>query len=417
MSAQCPVNHGFSMMDSEFLEDPYSQCPALLATPVFYAPELDAYVVTRYRDVDAMLADTERFSSSNTVVPITKPSVEAMAVLTDADYGFRPNLINADPPRHTKIRKFVADAISPRRLRALEPIVRKWAQEQIDMMLTKGRADIFADLAFPLPALTGFSLIGFPREDLELLKSWCNRRVAFTYGRAPIDEQVRVAESVAAFWSYTNEFIAGRIANPIDDFTSDMVRHHLREPEEFTPRDIAGVLFGMSLAAHETTTNLIVNGMRRLLENREQWEALVANPPLITNAVEECLRYDTPVIAWRRRAKTDIELDGVTIPAEATILMLFFSANRDPAQFNDPDAFDITRRTARKHITFGKGTHFCSGAPLARMEMRVVLELLTAKAPGLTLVPDQHYEFVPNIALRAPQQLLVDMNPVFAGAA
>jgi cytochrome P450 len=414
MSGQCPVNHGFSMMDPEFVADPYAQCPELLQQPVFYAPDLDAYIVTRYRDVDAILPDTERFSSSNTVAPITKPSDEAMAVLAEADYRFQPNLINADPPRHTKVRKFVADAISPKRLRALEPVVREWAADQIDVMLAKGRADIFADLAFPLPALTGFSLIGFPREDLDLLKSWCDRRVAFTYGRAPVDEQVRVAESVGAFWKYTNAFIADRMANPIDDFTSEMVRHHFEEPEDFSPRDIAAVLFGMSLAAHETTTNLVVNGVRRLLENRDQWEALVADPSLIPNAVEECLRHDTPVIAWRRRAKEDIDLDGSTIPQDATILLLFFSANRDPAQFDDPDVFDISRRDARKHVTFGKGQHFCSGAPLARMEMRVVLELLVEKAPDLTLVPDQVYEFVPNIALRAPQELLVDMAGVGA---
>jgi cytochrome P450 len=412
MPGSCPINHGFTMMDPEFVADPYAQCPELLESPVFYAPDLDAYVVTRYRDVDAMLPDTVKFSSSNTASPISAPSPEAMEALAHRGYSLKPNLINADPPRHTYVRKFVADAISPRRLRALEPIVRQWAGEQIDLMVAKGQADLFRDLAFPLPALTGFSLIGFPQEDLDLLKSWCNDRVSFTYGRSSVEEQVRVADQIGKFWRYTNEFIAGRIAEPTDDFTSEMVRHHLDEPEKFTPNDIASVLFGMSLAAHETTTNLIVNGMRRLLEHRDQWEALVADRSLIVNAVEEILRFDTPVVAWRRRAKEDIEIDGLTIPADATILMLFFTANHDPRQFDDPDVFDVRRRTARKHVTFGKGAHFCSGAPLARMEMRVVLELLTEKTPDIRLVPNQEYRFVPNIALRAPQQLLVEFVPV-----
>jgi cytochrome P450 len=416
MSGKCPVDHSFTMMDSEFLDDPYAQCPALLERPVFYAPELDAFVVTRFRDIDAMLPDTERYSNSNAASPITPPAPEALQALADHGYSLQPNLINADPPRHTYVKKFVADAISPRRLRALEPIVREWAGEQIDKMLTKGQADLFAELAFPLPALTGFSLIGFPREDLELLKSWCNDRVAFTYGRTDVAEQVRVAEQIGAFWEYTRNFVAQRIAEPTDDFTSEMVRHHFDEPEKFTPNDIASVLFGMSLAAHETTTNLIVNGIRRLLENPEQWEALVDDRSLIMNAVEECLRHDAPVVAWRRRAEEDIEIDGVTIPKGSTILMLFFTANRDPRQFDDPDVFDVRRRTARKHVTFGKGAHFCSGAPLARMEMRVVLELLTEKAPGMRLVPDQEYAYIPNIALRAPQQLLVELAPVQASS-
>jgi cytochrome P450 len=416
MSGKCPVNHGFTMMDPDFVQDPYAQCPALLEQPVFFAPELDAYVVTRYRDIDAMLPDVEHYSSSNTASPINPPAPEALQALADRGYSLKPNLINADPPRHTYVKKLVADAISPKRLRALEPIVREWASDQIDQMVAKGRADLFADLAFPLPAMTGFSLIGFPREDLDLLKSWCNDRVSFTYGHADVAEQVRVAEQIGDFWRYTQEFVAQRMADPTDDFTSEMVRHHFDEPEKFTPNDIASVLFGMSLAAHETTTNLIVNGVRRLLESRDQWEALVEDRSLILNAVEECLRHDTPVIAWRRRAKQDIEIDGTTIPENATILILFFTANRDPRQFADADAFDIRRREARKHVTFGKGAHFCSGAPLARMEMRVVLELLADKAPAMSLVPDQHYTYVPNIALRAPQQLLVDMVPVQAPA-
>jgi Cytochrome P450 len=416
MSGQCPVLHDFSMMDEEFVKDPYVISPILRQHPVYYAPELDAYLVTRYTDVAAILPDTEHFSNSNTNVPIHPPSQEALKVLADGDVHLPPNLINADPPRHTQVRKYVADAMSPRRIRALEPIVREWATEQIDAMVAEGHGDIFKDLAFPLPALTGFSLIGFPREDLEKLKAWCDRRITFTYGRASAEDQVRVAENVAAFWKYTNEFVAERMKNPVDDFTSEMVRRHFENPDSFTPRDIATVLFGMSLAAHETTTNLILNGIRRLLENREQWEEIVADRSLIPGAVEESLRHDAPVIGWRRRAKQDVEIGGTTIPKDATVLMLFFTANRDPERFADPDVFDIHRTDARHHITFGKGVHFCAGAPLARMEMRIVLELLTEKAPHIRLVPGQKLEFTPNIALRGPSSLLVDLTPLPASA-
>jgi cytochrome P450 len=228
---------------------------------------------------------------------------------------------------------------------------------------------------------------------------------------------VQVAENVAAFWRYTNDFVASRIADPRDDFTTDMIRHHLDDPEEFTLRDVAAVLFGMSIAAHETTTNLMTNGLRQLLQHRDQWEALVADPGLIPNAVEECLRYDGPVIAWRRRAKMDLELSGTAIPKDATVLMLLFSANHDPDKFTRADEFDITRQDARNHLTFGKGTHFCAGALLARMEMKVVLEQFVTKAPNMRLAPGQRFEFLPNISQRGPTSLVVNFakQPTFVG--
>jgi cytochrome P450 len=403
------------MMDPEFLADPYVIFRDLRAEPVFFAPELNAFVVTRFAEVDEVMAHPERFSSSITLTPLTTPSEEAQAILADVDYYRPPNLINADAPRHTMVRKFVQEAMSPRRLRALEPVVREWAAEQIVRMVDMGRADVFAELAFPLPALTGFQLLGFPVEDLEMLKSWCADRVEFTYGRATPEEHVRVATNVAAFWRYTNDFVAARIADPVDDLASDLARRHLEAPETFTPRDIATVLFEMAVASHETTTNLLTNGLRRLLEHREQWEALVADPALVPNAIEECLRYDGSVVGWRRRAVADTRLGGVTIPADSTVIVLFASANRDPAKFDDPERFDIRRTDARKHMTFGKGVHFCQGAPLARMEVRVCLEEIIARAPQVALVPDQELHFVPNIVMRGPSSLWLDFAPLAVG--
>ena len=408
MTQTCPVREDFKMLEAPFLDDPYGSCPALQESPVFYSPDLDSYVVTRYADVQLVMSDAERFSNAATNIPVSPLSPEAQAVMDANDVWFRPNLTNADAPRHTVVRRWVADAMSPRRVRNLEPFLREWSARRIEEMVAKGSADVWAELCFPLPALTGFALIGFPAEDAEQLKSWCTRRVILTYGRATGAEQVEVAENVAAFWRYTNAFVADRLADPRDDFTTDMVRHHLEHPDEFTERDVAAVLFGMSIAAHETTTNLMANGLRRLLERREQWEALVADTSLIPNAVEECLRFDGPVIAWRRRAKQDVDISGTVIPAGATVLMLLFSANHDPDRFDDPAHFDVTRAAARNHLTFGKGTHFCAGAPLARMEMRIVLEHFVAKAPQMRLVPGQRFEFVPNISQRGPGSLLIE---------
>ena len=275
-------------------------------------------------------------------------------------------------------------------------------------MAEAGSADIVGDLAFPLPALTGFRILGLPPEDLEMLKSRCGDRVEFTYGRAPAAEHSRVARNVADFWVWMGEFVAERIKNPVDDLTSDLVRRHLAEPGEFTPLDIRTVLFEMALASHETTTNLVSNGLRRLLEHRRQWEAIIDDPSLIPNAIEECLRFEGSVIAWRRRATQESELGGVTIPEGSTVLVLIGSANRDPRRFSDPETFDIRRRDAREHLTFGKGIHFCQGAPLARLESRIVFELFATLTPTMRVVPDQETEFAPYIMLRGPKRLLVE---------
>jgi hypothetical protein len=411
MTGQCPVRPDFKMLEPPFLDDPYAQCSALQEQPVFYAPDIDSFVVTRYADVQMVLSDADRFSNAATNIPVSPLSADAQAVMDAGDVYFRPNLTNADAPRHTIVRKFVADAMSPRRVRSLEPFLREWAGRRVDEMVARGSADLYAELSFPLPAITGFALIGFPEGDVEQLKSWCNRRVTLTYGRATGAEQVQVAENVAAFWRYTNDFVRSRLDEPKDDFTTDMVRHHLEDPEQFTLRDVAAVLFGMSIAAHETTSNLMTNGLRQLLQHRDQWEALVADPGLIPNTVEECLRFDAPVIAWRRRAKQDVDVSGTVIPKDATVLMLFFSANHDPDRFARPETFDITRPDARNHVTFGKGTHFCAGAPLARMEMKIVLENFVAKAPGMCVVPGQTFDFLPNISQRGPDSLLVDFGP------
>lgn len=415
MTDRCPVRHDFNMFDPSFVQDPYGTCTQLQETPVFWSSDLGCYVVTRYEDVQRVLADHERFSNAATNIPVTPLSPEAQHVMDSSEVWFRPNLTNADAPRHTKVRRWVADAMSPRRIRALEPGVREWASTTIDRMITAGIADIYQELCFPLPAVTGFTLIGFPKADMEQLKAWCDRRVVLTYGRAEGAEQVKVAENVAAFWRYTNDFVESRIKEPQDDLTSDIIQHHLEDPEEFSKRDVAAVLFGLSIAAHETTTNLMTNGIRQLLVHRDQWEALVADPGLIGNAIEECLRFDGPVIGWRRRAVEDVDVSGTVIPKDAVVLMLLYSANRDPRRFDGADDFDIRRKDARFHLTFGKGTHFCAGAPMARMELKIVLENLIEEAPGMRLVEDQSFAYIPNISQRGPHGLLIDFDRALTG--
>jgi cytochrome P450 len=235
-------------------------------------------------------------------------------------------------------------------------------------------------------------------------------RLLFMFGRASDDEQVEIATGMAAFWRYCEALAEDRRAHPRGDFTSDLVHTPDATGQPLTQQEVSTILFGLLLAGHETTTNLLGNALRRLLEQREAWEALCTDSALIPGAVEEVLRYDSSVIHWRRRTTRPVTLSEVEIPANANVLVAIGAANRDPRVFPDPDRFDIRRPNAGEHLSFGYGPHYCLGAPLARLEARVVLEELTARLPSLRVVADQTYAFMPIVGFRGPRSLEVEWN-------
>ena len=405
-----PGADDFDPFSTDYLADPYPILARLREeTPVFYAPALDMWVVSRFADVDEVFKDPERFSAAITQDPIYPLAPEARRIL---DEGFRPTktMSNCDPPKHGRIRAHNVRAFSPRRMATLEPTIRERTFALVDRMLPKGRADLVAELAFPLPALTIFTLIGFPDDDAEMLKGWCGNRMAFSWGRPSPQLQIEVAGNMVAYWRYCERFVAERVANPQDDFTSDLVRIHLADAGALSVEEITSVAYGLSFAGHETTTNLISNTVRRLLTHDEQWQVLRADPALIPNAVEEGLRHDTSVVAWRRIATRPVTLGGVAVPQGAKLMLLLAAADRDPRQFLEPDAFDIRRTNARTHLAFGKGIHFCLGAALARLQVRIVLESLIQRIPTLRLVREQRLGFHPNISFRGPQSLWIEWN-------
>jgi cytochrome P450 len=403
----CPVSH-VDPFAADFLADPYPTLATLREqSPVYYSPVLDMWIVTRHADIEAIFHDHETFSATVVQDPIHPPAEEARAVLAAGGFRPTPTMSNVDPPKHTRIRRHNMRSFSARRIASLEPGIQQRAAELIDAMLAKGEFDAVADLTFPLPAYMIFTFLGFPAEDIELLKGWCGNRALYSWGRPTPAEQVEIAGNMVRYWQYCERFADARIAEPVDDFTSDLARVHLADAAELSRAEITGIVYALSFAGHETTTNLTTNALRRLLENREQWDALCADPSLIPNAVEEALRHDTSVIAWRRITTRPVQIGGVPVPAGARLMLSLAGANRDPAVFQAPDAFDVRRANAREHLAFGVGIHFCLGAPLARIEVRTVLELLTRRAPDLHLVPGQDYDFPPNMSFRGPRKLLL----------
>ncbi|MDQ1431537.1 MAG: hypothetical protein QOF40_2139 [Actinomycetota bacterium] len=405
----CPVTESVDWLQQDFLVDPYPKFAELRAeSPVFYDEELGSYIVTRYADVEQCLVDRTTFLAQGASSPVWPPIPEAQQVLTEHGSKRVPTLNNADPPRHGPMRKAVFTCMSRARLAALEPELRDYATGLVTALVAKPVSDLVTDLTFPLPGRAGLGLLGLPREDFGQIKEWSAGRVLLTYGHLAADEQVQVAKNVIAFWQYIENYVNQRNQDRGDDFTSDVLRYHDEHPDEVTIDDIVNIVFAMALAGHDSTTNALGNMLRHLLAHEDQWRALVDDRSLIPNAVEESLRFDGPVAGHRRTVAFDTELGGVPLPAGAKLVLLFASADRDGAHFAEPDRLDVRRDNAADHLSFGKGVHFCLGAPLARLEMRIALELLTEHAPGMHLVPEQAFPYVPITMFRSLEHLLVE---------
>jgi cytochrome P450 len=411
----CPIAEGYDPLDPKVVADPYPALQHLREEgPVFYLPDLDHYIVTRFDDIEAILKDRETWSAANASSPLIPVCPEAQEVLNS---GFKrvPTLNNADPPRHAPMRKSVLAVMTPRRLRALEPVLRDYATSLVESFSGKPVIDFVQEYAFPFPGFAAFSLLGFPDSDTDTLKDWSRTRVLLTYGKLSDEQQVATAKDVVAMWQYVENFVAQRTAEPIDDLTSDLVRLAKDKPDQLATFDIVNIVYSMALAGHETTMNTISSGVRALLENRDQWQRLIDDPTLIPNAVEEILRFDGPVLNHRRLAKVDTSIGGVDIPAGARIMMCFAAADHDPTHFGgDAESFRVDRSEAELHLAFGKGAHLCLGAELGRLETRITLELLTTLTPQMSLVADQELEYSPNALFRSLRSLLVAPGPVGA---
>ena len=410
MSGGCPVAHGVDLFSPSFHAQLYGVLGHLRDTaPVSYLPEHDLYLVTDYAEVNRIFDDNTNFSALGASSPILPLAPEAAAIIA-ANVPRKPALTNADAPRHTKMRAAVNACLAAPRWRKLQPPVRQYGNDLVAALARKPVADLVADLAFPLPAFAGFTLLGFPLEDAEQLKEWCGHRVLLSYGRLTAAEQVDAAHAMVAFWRYVDAFVATRERHPGDDLTSDLLALARTSPDELEREDIPTLVFSIALAGHETTTSGIGNALFQLLGHRDQWERLKREPNRVATAVEEALRHDSPLIAWRRTARHETNVGTITVAAGARVLLFVAAAHRDPARFADPEALDITRANARDHMAFGSLTHYCLGAPLARFEMRVAIEALLREAPDIRLCGPAP-SHVANSSFRCLTSLMAEPRP------
>jgi len=400
------------------LTDPFAfNARARAETPIFYSPQLDWWVVTRYEDIRDIFRDPATFSSENTQTPFHPRPPEVQRVLDDGGFSVVSGLSAKQPPDHTRLRGFIKKAFTPRRIAGLEPQIREIATTMIDRFADRGEADLVAELAYELPALVILRLLGIPEEDVANVKEWAQSRVFLNFGELPVEEQTRHAANLVRYWDYCRALVRSRLSEPTDDLPGDLARIYQAGEDRIELDEIAALVYGQLTAGHETTTALLSSGIKELLTQHEAWEAICADPERIPAAVEELLRLSAPVFAWKRRTKRPAVVGDVTLPEGTNLLLLLGSANRDEHVFADPDRIDLQRGNASRHLSFGLGIHFCLGAPLARLEARVVLEELTRRlGPDARLVEGQRFDYTANSTFRAPAHVLVRWDPPLAVA-
>ncbi|MFB6619422.1 cytochrome P450 [Streptomyces sp. NPDC085524] len=302
-------------------------------------------------------------------------------------YAANRNMLESDPPHHTRLRRLVAREFTARRVEALRPRVQQVTDELLDAMAARPdrRADLIRSFAAPLPMTVICELLGVPDLDQERFRFWSGEIVT------PADPAAPDPRAMEEMTAYLFELVAAKAEKPGDDLLSALIRTRDEDGDQLAPDELIGMAFLLLVAGHETTVNLIGNGVRALLEHPDQLAALRADPDgLIDGAVEEMLRYDGPVQhATYRFARTDLEIGSTPIEAGSSVLVALAAADRDPARFDEPgpDVFDI-RRTGQSHLAFGHGIHFCLGAPLARMEGRIAIRSLLERFPDLAEDPE-----------------------------
>ncbi|MFZ3116731.1 MAG: cytochrome P450, partial [Variovorax sp.] len=411
----CPVSHRAAAFDP--FEDGYQQDPpdyvrwAREQEPTFYAPKLGYWVVTRYESIKAIFRDHHTFSPSIALEKITPTGDEANAVL--ASYGFALNrtLVNEDEPAHMPRRRALMDPFTPEELKHHEPMVRALAREYVDRFIDDGRADLVDQMLWEVPLTVALHFLGVPEEDMDTLRQYSIAHTVNTWGRPKPEEQVAVAHAVGNFWQFAGKVLDKMRQNPeAPGWMQYGIRKQREQPEVVTDSYLHSMMMAGIVAAHETTANATANAMKLLLQHPNVWREICDDPSLIPNAVEECLRHNGSVAAWRRLATKDVQIDGIEIPAGSKLLIVTSSANHDDRHFADADLFDIRRDNASDHLTFGYGAHQCMGKNLARMEMQIFLEEFTRRLPHLRLATQQ-FRYLPNTSFRGPEHLWVEWDP------
>ena len=390
----------FNPMDPEFVADPYPMYQRLQADdPVHHSP-LGFWVLTRYADVIASLRDGRLIKE-----PIAAFVAARFGIAVPPGLGL--SMLDRDPPDHTRLRGLVSKAFTPKALERLRPDIQRIVTGLLDRVDGHGEMDLIDEFAYPLPVNVICDMLGVPVRDHERFKQWgLDIARGLDAIMLPPDSEVgqRSMAGRRALAAYFRELIAERRAAPRDDMLSALIAAE-EAGDKLNEEELLATCILLLVAGHETTVNLIGNGTLALLRHPGELSRLRDDPGIIGPAVEELLRFDGPVQRTARIPSEDVVIGGRTIPKGEMVMPFLGAADRDPAQFPDPQRLDLTRADNR-HIAFGMGVHFCLGAPLARMEGQIAINTLLKRLPKLALATDKP-EFRQSLTLRGLQSLPV----------
>ena len=399
------MDFAFAPDDLGFVTDPYPVYAELRErAPVWYHEPTDHWLVSRYRDVDALLRD-RRFGRTymhvSTHAEMGRP--EEPEALAPFWHLIRNGILDMEPPDHTRVRALVSKAFTPRMVEGLRERVQTMMDELVDTVQGAGTFDLISTIAEPLPVAVIAELLGVPRSDRHLLRPW-SADICGMYELNPTDETAATAvRACVAFSDYLRALSRERRADPRDDLISALAQV-VDDGDRLTEDELIGTCVLLLNAGHEATVNVTGNGWWSLYRNPDQLTRLRADPSLLPRAIEELMRWDTPLQMFERWVLEDFELHGATIPKGAELGLLFGSANRDPEIFDRPDALDVSR-DPNPHETFGAGIHFCLGAPLARLELETSFGTLLRRLPAMELVEEPRWK--PNYIIRGLRELRV----------
>jgi cytochrome P450 len=400
-----PLGGGYNPFAPPQRDDPYPfYARARREEPVCHVPHLNLWLVTRHEDVMTVLRDPARFSSADFLKPMV-PLPPELAKMLENDCLEASGLVNSDPPTHDRIRSLFSAAFSPRRVAEMELRIRELSHELCDRFAREGQGDLVHHFAAPLPMTVIGDLLGIPRGDVRTLKGFCDERMLLYAPDIPLPQRLIYAEHNILFHRYCEGMIAERRSAPRDDLTTALVEARIDGVTPLTDAEIIVNMLVFFFAGVETTSSVIAQMVYLLLINPPLWQALKADRSLIPAVIEESVRIASPVQGEPRTTKEAVLLGGKQIPAGSRLHVMFASANHDEAVFPDPERFDVRRDNIKRHLGFGWGVHFCIGAALARLELRVALETLLDRLPSLRLAPGHTPEFVPSFFLRNPTRL------------
>jgi cytochrome P450 len=398
----------FAPHDPGFVANPYPAYEELRRRgPIHRYEPTNQWLIPRYDDVSSLLRDRRFGRTYLHLATHREMGRPGDPVYTEAFWWLiRNGILDMEPPGHTRVRRLVAKAFTPRRVEELRTTVQSIMDSLIDGVAGAGEIDLISSLAEPLPVTVIAELLGIPERDRHNLRPW-SAEICRMYELQPTEEDGRAASKAALeFAGYLRELIRERRERPTPDLIGGLVEV-VDQGDRLTEDEMIGTCVLLLNAGHEATVNVTGNGWWALFRNPDQLELLRREPRLLPRAVEELMRYDTPLQMFERWVLEDVEIHGVVVPRGSELALLFGSANHDPDVFEHPDELDVSREH-NPHMSFGAGIHFCLGAPLARVELQTSFGTLVRRFPDMELVEEPRWK--PNYIIRGLQELRVRLR-------